>query len=983
MRASHVLLRRAVLAVACLGLAAPTAAAEERLMFSAVENIRSVLVSKIRAETERLDIGIWYLTETTVTDAIIERHRAGVTVRVIGDRVSNFENNPATGREFERMAMAGVPIRLRYHPTWFPEIIHWKAAIFSGQNTVAFGSANFTVYELAPWSSTNYHDESVLFTDDSSIVNAFRTKFDQYWADTSVFLDYNEAYRLEKGTEFPVQLQIDRRRLEPDYPTPADLIWAQGTPFNSRLVQEIQREANAVDVSIYRLTEPAITDALINRHQQGVSVRVIIEPNEYNRDSYPEYELTRYNIDRLWVAGIPIKRRVHAGLTHLKTLITSNVATNASSNFSRNFERDHNYFIQRSQKSALWTGFKNRFNAMWSDPNAFGGHSPSGPRAAALASPANGATGVSQTPTLRWNRASWAVAFDVYLGTSSTNLSFAGRVNAVLNENPPSQYSWTSPTTLQGGTTYYWRIVSRTYATNAVPSLIANSATRSFTTGGSGGGGGGTQSPFGGSPVSLPATVQAENFDNGGLDVAYWDKDSTNKGGAYRSTGVDIEATADSGGGYNVGWIAPGEWLEYTVNVGTAGTYTLEARVASPGGGGTFHVEFNGTNKTGTMTVPATGGYQTWATVSKSVSLSAGTQVMRVAFDGAGPSGGGVANMNWIRLVSGGSGGDPGGSTPFGGSPAPLPGTVQAENFDNGGINVAYWDKDSTNKGGKYRSTAVDIESTADSGGGHNVGWIAAGEWLHYTVNVSAAGTYTLEARVAAPSAGGTFHVEFDGVNKTGPMTMPGTGGYQTWTTISKTVTLSAGTQIMKVDFDAAGPSGSIGNLNWIRLVSGTSTSSTPFQGSPAALPGTVQAENFDNGGQNVAYWDKDSTNKGGQYRSTAVDIEATSDSGGGHNIGWIAPGEWLNYTVDVASAGSYTLQARVAAASGGGTFHVAFDGENETGTLTIPTTGGYQTWTTISTPVSLDAGTQIMRVSFDSAGPSGGVGNLNWIRLQ
>ena len=319
-------------------------------------------------------------------------------------------------------------------------------------------------------------------------------------------------------------------------------------------------------------------------------------------------------------------------------------------------------------------------------------------------------------------------------------------------------------------------------------------------------------------------------------------------------------------------------------------------------------------------------------------------------------------------------------SSPYGGSPVSLPGTVQAENFDNGGINVAYWDKDSTNKGGKYRSTAVDIESTADSGGGHNVGWIAPGEWLAFTVNVAAAGTYTLQARVAAPSAGGTFHVEFGGVNKTGPMTMPGTGSYQAWTTISKTVTLSAGTQIMKVVFDAAGPSGSIGNLNWVRLVS--STMSTPFQGSPAALPGTVQAENFDNGGQNVAYWDKDSTNKGGQYRSTAVDIEATADSGGGYNVGWIAPGEWLAFTVNVAAAGTYTLQARVAAPSAGGTFHVEFGGVNKTGTMTIPATGSYQTWTTVSESVSLAAGTQGMRVVFDAAGPSGGVGNLNWIRL-
>jgi hypothetical protein len=67
---------------------------------------------------------------------------------------------------------------------------------------------------------------------------------------------------------------------------------------------------------------------------------------------------------------------------------------------------------------------------------------------------------------------------------------------------------------------------------------------------------------------------------------------------------VDIETTGDSGGGYNIAWIAAGEWLKYSVNVGTSGTYMLTARVASPASGGRLHVEFNGTNKTGAMAVP-------------------------------------------------------------------------------------------------------------------------------------------------------------------------------------------------------------------------------------------------------------------------------------------------------------------------------------------------------------------------------------------
>src|SRR5439155_918348 len=109
-------------------------------------------------------------------------------------------------------------------------------------------------------------------------------------------------------------------------------------------------------------------------------------------------------------------------------------------------------------------------------------------------------------------------------------------------------------------------------------------------------------------------------------------------GAQYRATDVDIEATADAGGGYNVGWISPSEWLTYTVNVTAAGTYTLDVRVACSGSGGTFHLEVAGINKA-SLTIPNTGGWQAWTTVTTTVSLSAGTQILKVVMDAAGSSG--------------------------------------------------------------------------------------------------------------------------------------------------------------------------------------------------------------------------------------------------------------------------------------------------------------------------------------------------------
>src|SRR6202158_3526487 len=169
------------------GIAAPSSAApQDQVYFSAVDNVTNVLVQYINQETVRLDISSWYLSEHSISIAVARRFAAGVPVRLIGDRGAPFENDPHTKAELYWLANQGIPIRLRFNPTWFPELDHWKAAIFVGQNVVEFGSGNFAPTELAPYSSTNYDDESELFTSDPALVNAFKTKFDVMWNDTAI-----------------------------------------------------------------------------------------------------------------------------------------------------------------------------------------------------------------------------------------------------------------------------------------------------------------------------------------------------------------------------------------------------------------------------------------------------------------------------------------------------------------------------------------------------------------------------------------------------------------------------------------------------------------------------------------------------------------------------------------------------------------------------------------------------------------------------
>jgi YD repeat-containing protein len=158
-----------------------------------------------------------------------------------------------------------------------------------------------------------------------------------------------------------------------------------------------------------------------------------------------------------------------------------------------------------------------------------------------------------------------------------------------------------------------------------------------------------TQTPFQDRPRAVPGLIEAEDFDNGGQGVAYYDQDAGNNGGGYRSTDVD---TWCNGVDCGIGWIGASEWLKYTLNVASSGTYTVQVRAGSPGPGGTFHIEIDGVDKTGPMSVPATGNWRTWATITKTgVPLSAGQHIMRIVMDTPG-SNGGVCDLNSFNFVA-------------------------------------------------------------------------------------------------------------------------------------------------------------------------------------------------------------------------------------------------------------------------------------------------------------------------------------------
>ena len=325
--------------------------------------------------------------------------------------------------------------------------------------------------------------------------------------------------------------------------------------------------------------------------------------------------------------------------------------------------------------------------------------------------------------------------------------------------------------------------------------------------------------------------------------------------------------------------------------------------------------------------------------------------------------------------ISGQWGGGSGPSqSPYSGSPFAVPGSFEAENFDLGGEGVAYHDLGAGNSGGQYRTSEdVDIytPATGTNASGHAVNNIQSGEWLEYTINAAAAGSYLLQLHVSSEWTGSRFHVEIDGVDVTGSVTVPVTGWWGTYAWTGKVVSLSAGQHVLRVHAEQE-----YFNLDAIRI-----STQTPYSGTVFAVPGTLEAEDFDRGGEGAAYHDAVAGNAGGQYR-TSEDVDIYTPASGtnatGYAVNNIQAGEWLEYTIDVPSAGTYTIELHVSSELTTGRFHVEIDGADVTGPVSVPSTGWWGTYAWYGTTgVSLAAGQHVLRVHSEQEWF-----NLNAIRI-
>ena len=270
---------------------------------------------------------------------------------------------------------------------------------------------------------------------------------------------------------------------------------------------------------------------------------------------------------------------------------------------------------------------------------------------------------------------------------------------------------------------------------------------------------------------------------------------------------------------------------------GASGTYDVQVYVQPESDGQSTLELYKGATLLQKYTYPLSDTATSFTI--KNVPVSSGEALKLVGTANAGA----VARVDKVVLtpVATAAPASPASSTPYSGAPIAAPKAFPAVYFDKGGQNVAYRDLSAGNSGGLYRTSEdVDIGASTDAqSAGYTVKGFQTGEWLKYTVNVPSNGLYDLAIRAATTqsSPAGTFHIEVDGVNVTGPITVPSTGGWESFQWFGKQgVSLAAGTRVLKVVADEQ-----YFNMVAVSVLASSATSAP----TAAASPLTIEAESM------------------------------------------------------------------------------------------------------------------------------------------
>ncbi len=509
----------------------------------AYESCRDDVLGLIQRETVGIDLSFWFMTDARYSNEIVKRWKAGLPVRIIMDPRANT-SKPANAPQLQQFRDAGIPMLNKP----FGDIAHWKGMIFAGLNVAEFSGANYSPYEYVyeiPY--VQYQDESIYVSHEPDVVQSLMRRFDDVWVDP-VYTFY--ANSIARVRTYPTSYTI-----APEFNLPPD------DSYTNRLLPLLNAESTGIDVVMFRITDARPADALIRAVSRGVPVRLYAEPLEYRN---PNRREDSYNVDRMYKGGVHIRMRAHAGQNHQKTvrLAGQHTVVFGTSNWSTASDDNQlevNYF---TTKDWFYRFFGDQFEWKWNNRPPDGSSVaqtsefvPLAPDAPSYRAPANLASNVSASSvTLSWYAGNWARKYDLYLGVGPNPVLVRSGVELGPSQNTSDNKSLTV-TGLAAGTTYSWKVVSRTMA-----DVAAEGPLWSFTTAGAPSGT--PPPPDATSPSVVVYSPAAAATVAGTLDVAAsaWDNVAV-VGVQFRVDGINFGAE-DRSAPYQVSWdsttVAPG-----------------------------------------------------------------------------------------------------------------------------------------------------------------------------------------------------------------------------------------------------------------------------------------------------------------------------------------------------------------------------------------------------------------------------------------
>ncbi len=402
--------------------------------------------------------------------------------------------------------------------------------------------------------------------------------------------------------------------------------------------------------------------------------------------------------------------------------------------------------------------------------------------------------------------------------------------------------------------------------------------------------------------LSIPGVIPATDFDLGRNGKAYFDTDvanynvttgtytAWNSGWSYRNDGVDIESNTDGvagTNGYNVGWTADKEWLQYTVNVDSNAAYSINFRYAILGAGSKIRIELNGADITGSLNLPTTGGFKTWVNLPiNDVVLYKGNQIIKVY-------------------------------------------------YEKGGANFSLMDFALSKKTEDVLTKAISAETYQQT------------ELIYLSSNKMLIDSTVKSDNFTCTVNGITVAVTYIATNIDNPMQIV-FGVNQPLFDIDDIKLSYSGGHVKAIDGTLLQDFSNLQVKNNLPVY--------------AKIPGKIEAEAF-------------SVNQG-------LQLETTTDVGGGQNVGFTNVGDYLDYKVRVTKSAKYWMEVRVASGGTAGKIEVqqlnSYGAVVNSSTLNIPITGGWQVWKTIATPIDLNAGICVLRIKILQT-----EFNMNWYKFS